>query len=91
MNTAELLVSKLQRQLSYHEYVRTSDWWLRHIDSIATKYPFLKIGAEIKAEIGGELRECTVKGFIINNSFSASGILVETEYGNVFYYETKKR
>jgi len=90
MNTAELLVSKLQRQLSYHEYIRTSDWWLKHIESIVNYYSFLVIGSKIKTEIDGELIDCTVKGFIINNSFGANGILVETEYGNVYYYETKK-
>ena len=85
MGTTELLISKLQRQLSYHEYIRTNKWWFTHIDRIQEDYSFLNIGANIIAEIGGEDVNCIVKDFILWD-----GILVETDYGNVYYYETKK-
>ena len=85
MSTAELLISKLERQLSYHEYVRTSGWWLNHINRLVTEYPFLKIGAKIKVEIDDKVIVCEVQDFIFGD-----GILIETGFGNVYYYETKK-
>jgi hypothetical protein len=85
MSTAELLISKLERELSYHEYIRTSGWWLNHINRLVTEYPFLKIGAKIKIEIDDEPIICKVQSFIIGD-----GILIETGFGNVYYYETKK-
>ena len=89
MNTRELLISKLQTELSYQEYVRTSKWWLNHIDRLSSEFGFLKIGTKIEASIYDEVQICEVRGFIINNGMSPS-ILVETDLGNVYYYDTKK-
>jgi hypothetical protein len=86
MTTAELLKSRLERELSYYEYVRTSAWWLNHINKLVTEYPFLKLGAYIKVEIDGDIIDCKVQDFIFGDN-----ILVDTGYGNVYYYETKKR
>jgi|LauGreDrversion4_2_1035121.scaffolds.fasta_scaffold1388255_2 hypothetical protein len=90
MNTKELLISKLEKELSYHKFVRISQWWFNHINRLTSDFPFLKIGAKIKTTIDDEVVVCKVKGFIINNSLESSGILVETDLGNVHYYETKK-
>jgi hypothetical protein len=85
MSTKELLVSLLERELSYHEYMRMSGWWLKHIDRLVTEYPFLKVGAKIKIEIDDEPIICKVQSFIFGD-----GILIETGFGNVYYYETEK-
>ena len=90
MGTKELLIDKLQSELSFKEYQRDSKWFLNHIDRLVTEYSFLKIGAKIKTTIGNEVTICTIKGFIINKGLLSPGILVETNFGNVFYYETKK-
>ena len=88
MGTKELLIDKLQSELSFKEYQRNSEWFLSHINRIVNDYPFLKIGAKIKAKFDEE-QICKVKDFIINNGLSR-GILIQTDYGNVYYYETKK-
>jgi len=49
----------------------------------------LKIGAKIKTKFHEE-QICEVKDFIINRGLLSPGILVQTDYGNVYYYETKK-
>ena len=89
MGTKELLIDKLQSELSFKEYQRDSEWFLSHINRIVNDYPFLKIGAKIKAKFDEE-QICEVKDFIIYRGLLRPSILVQTDYGNVYYYETKK-
>lgn len=84
METREYLMKKLHNELNYSVYERLSGWYIGHINRIVNCYPFLKLGAIAKADVAGEIVTFKVKGFII----SGEGILLDTGYGNVFYYET---
>jgi hypothetical protein len=87
MKTREYLISLLE-QLTVKQYKQYGHWFLSHIDRLVNDYPFINIGSKIKVDIEGEI-VCEVKDFIILISLEGSGILVDTGYGNVFYYETK--
>ena len=86
-HTHDYLVDMLESQMTVKNYKRHGQWYLKHIDKLATNYPFLEIDAEIKVTIDGEEIECIVVDFILNWD---EGILVDTGYGNVYYHETKK-
>ena len=90
MNTRDYLIKKLKSELSVVEYRRYGDWFLTHIDRLVNNYPFLKIGSSVKADIDGEFIG-EVHDFHISSSVVCGmGILVDTSYGNVWYYETKE-
>ena len=90
MDTREYLIDKLKKELTVAQYERRGDWFLMHIDKILTKYPYLKVGATIKVDIDGYFIT-QVKDLNINYSaVYGSGIVVETDYGNVLYYETEE-
>jgi hypothetical protein len=90
MDTREYLINKLKKELTVAQYVKKGDWFLIHIDKILTKYSYLKVGAIISVDINGYFIT-QVKDLSINYSaVYGSGIVVETDYGNVLYYETKE-
>jgi hypothetical protein len=90
MNTRDYLINKLEKEFSVTEYNQNGDWFLMHIDRLVNNYPYLKIGAPIRVDIDGEF-VTEVKDFhIVNSVVYDMGILVDTGYGNVWYYETKE-
>ncbi len=83
------LVEQLEKEMTVAEYKRHGQWYLTHIERIATDFPFLEKGRAVKADIGGFEQIATVKRFIFNQGWDMN-VLVDTGYGNVWYYETSK-
>lgn len=91
MTTSEYLYDKLETELTVKEYKQSGRWFITHINRIITDYPFLKIGAPIRFTIDGLEIVSKVKDFHINNCMVyGSSLLVDTGYGNVWYYETEE-
>tara|TARA_R100000541_G_scaffold41159_1_gene48567 strand:+ start:85 stop:393 length:309 start_codon:yes stop_codon:yes gene_type:complete len=90
MDTREYLINKLEKEFSVARYNQNVDWVMMHIDRIVTNYPHLKIGAVIKCDIDGFEVVSEVKDFYINCYIDNMSILVDTGYGNVWYFETSE-
>ena len=90
MDTREYLINKLEKEFSVSRYNQYGDWVMMHIDRIVTNYPHLKIGVVIKCDIDGFEVVSEVKDFYINCYIDNMSILVDTGYGNVWYYETEE-
>lgn len=82
--TFKYLLDKIQSELTYSQYQNLSRWYISHFNELVTNYPFLKLGNVVKATINDEVYIFKVKDFIISHE----GILLDTGFGNVYYYET---
>lgn len=80
------LVRQYEDTTTVTAYKKSKDWVLRHIDRLCSEFGFLGVGEPVKCTISGTTRVSKIQGFIVGEH----GILVETGFGNVWYYETKK-
>ena len=82
----QILIKKLEDEFTVSQYKSFSDFILKHIGRISEK-DFIDINKPIKFDIMGTVRIAKIQDIHIHPTES---ILLETGFGNIYYYEAKK-
>jgi hypothetical protein len=80
------LVKQYEDTTTVTAYQRGKDWVFGHLERLCSEFEFLGVGKPVKHTIAGTTRVSKIEGFIVGDH----GIFVDTGFGNVWYYETKK-
>ena len=88
MNTQlyNALVLKCENKFTVSIWKYYGERITNHLKRLCTEFPFLTVGTEIEVVIDGENIKCAVENIIIN----VNEVLVDTGFGNVWYYEVKE-
>jgi hypothetical protein len=80
------LLKQFQNTATVTSYNRSFEWVNNHLIRLCEEFDFLGVGLPVKHTISDVTRVSKIQRFIVGEN----GVLVNTGFGNVWYYETKK-